>query len=267
MSAQGPAIVGVLIFLLFLFPSSVFARSMSFTVDKDSLFGDEELHVTAIHSGFIDGETIYIKGAFYQESSTNYFGYTKKEDSWIKNGDDTVKQRQIVVGQWDNNLILKSDFSDSGFKGEGEYKLKIGYYYNISPGKLSSVNWASSSATILLNEPDPTPTNTPVPTVANTPTSTPASTHTPIPTVTPTNTITPTVSPTSTPSGMVIEEDIESSDGGIILGKQTVNDDSSVIQSGLSLQKRPYVTVLLGVGVVLALIAALYVIKITIYSK
>ncbi len=231
---------------------------MSFTLDKDSLFGDEELNVMVTYSGFIDGETIFIKGAFYQENSTNYFGLTKKDDSWIKNGDDTVKQRQIVVGQWNKNVIVKSDFSDSGFKGEGEYKLKIGYYYYTSPEKLSSVNWASTSATILLNAPDPTPTNTPIPTVANTPTSTP--THTPI--LTPIPTPSCTVKPTSfvrVISEVTMSEGMSAS--GSVLGSGVSLEESTPAVSMLA-EKRPYIIALVSTAIGLALIAAVSVIKI-----
>ena len=120
--------------LLFLFAAiPVFAtRSLSITADKTSLFGDEAMIITASSSGFIDGETIYIKGAFYQDGSTNYYGYTQKEDTWIKNGQTTTDQLAIKMGEWSQLLKVKSDFSDSGYKGEGDYKFKVGYYYTTS---------------------------------------------------------------------------------------------------------------------------------------
>jgi hypothetical protein len=86
------------------------ARKLTITGDKSSLLGDEELLVTASASGFTDGETVYIKGAFYQTGSTNYFGYTKNNDSWIKNSAQNTSQRAITIGNWDGTLIVKSDF-------------------------------------------------------------------------------------------------------------------------------------------------------------
>lgn len=161
------------------------ARSLSITADKETLFGDEETVITASSSGFVNGETIYIKGAFYQDGINNYFGYTKNSDTWVKNGESTTSQKQIKVGDWDGKLSVKSDFSDSGFKGEGSYKFKVGFYYITSGGNISSVNWSSNALDIGLNEPDPTttPTNTPAPAPTNTPMPTP----------------TPSKSPTATP--------------------------------------------------------------------
>lgn len=190
-------IIGVFISLCFFvaFPSHVLAaRSIMITSDKTSLFGDEEMTITASVSGFTPGETIYIKGAFYQEGLTNYFGYTKNGDSWIKTGDSSTSQRSTAVDSWDGTLSVKSDFADSGYKGEGEYKAKVGFYYTTSGGNLSSVNWANNTVTVSLNEPDPTPTSTP------TPTPTPQPTATLIPTPIPTSTKTPTPTPTSKPT-------------------------------------------------------------------
>lgn len=170
------------------------ARDIVISSDKSSLFGEEYTTITASASGFTNGEVIYIKGAFHQDGSTNYFGYTKNGDNWIKNGESTSSQLSITVGNWDNKLIVKSDFSDSGFNGEGSYKLRVGFYYTTSGGNLSSVNWSSNSLDITLNQPDPTPTLTLTPT--------PTSTNTPTPTIIITNTptITKLISKTPTPT-------------------------------------------------------------------
>ena len=146
----------------FLAPGVFGARNLTITTtDKTSLFGQEEITLTASASGFTDGESIYIKNAFYGDGSTNYFGYTKNGDNWIKNGDSTISQRSVKIGEWDLKIVGKSDFLDSGFNGEGDYKLKLGFYYTTTGGNLSSVNWSENSLDIHINEPDPTPTPTP----------------------------------------------------------------------------------------------------------
>lgn len=185
----------ILLFLLCVTPVYA-ARSLTIQGNKSSLLGDEEMTITASISGFTDGETIYIKGAFFQSGSTNYFGFTKSGDSWIKNSASNTSQRSVKIGEWDGTLIIKSDFSDSGYKGEGDYSFKVGFYY----GSYSSVNWSGNNLTITLNEPDPTPTLSPTPTLTPTPTNT--STPTPSPTQAPgaTNTPTPTLTPTKTPT-------------------------------------------------------------------
>ncbi len=173
----------LVIFILYLnspFPSEA-SREISITSDKLTLLGDEEMNVSASPSGFTDGETIYIKGAFYQEGFTNYFGFTKYNDNWVKNGESTLNQRQIKIREWDGYLTVKNDFTDSGYKGNGEYKFKVGFYYTTSGGNLSSVNWSSNS--LSLNIIAPSPTQTPIPT--SMPSSTPNPTNTPTPPTSP----------------------------------------------------------------------------------
>lgn len=143
--------------LFLTFPSSSFAaRSVSITGDKSSLFDDEELVLSASMSGFMDGETIYLKGALFKEGSTNYFGYTKNGDSWIKNSTTALEQRAVQIGSFDGSVIVKSDFSDSGYSGAGSYNLKLGFYYITSGGNTSSINWSSNVLSINLDPPAPT---------------------------------------------------------------------------------------------------------------
>jgi len=259
-------IIGFFISLCFFiaFPPPVLAaRSIMITSGKTSLFGDEEMTITASVSGFTPGETIYIKGAFYQEGSTNYFGYTKNGDSWIKNGNTSTNQRSIVVDSWDSNLSVKSDFVDSGYKGEGEYKVKVGFYYTTSGGNLSSVNWTSNNVTVSLNEPDPTPTSTPTPTPTPqptaTPTPTPAPTKTPTPTPTKILTPTPTLTPMPIPTEMPEETPVATP---MVLGESVGNDSSSPSANTPNNSWKPLVISMLLVATGLAILAGLYTWKI-----
>lgn len=248
------------------FPSHVLAaRSMTITSDKTSLFGDEEMTITASASGFTPGETIYIKGAFYQEGSTNYFGYTKNGDPWIKNGDTSTSQRSIVVDSWDSSLSVKSDFADSGYKGEGEYKVKVGFYYTTSGGNLSSVNWTSNTVTVLLNEPDPTPTSTPTSTPTPTPTPQATATPTPTPTKAPTTPIpTKTPTPTSTPTPQLTQTPTETPEAttSMVLGESVTSEEASSSAYMQNNSWKPFVISMLLVATGLALLAGLYTWKI-----
>jgi hypothetical protein len=179
----------ILFLFLFVQPSYA-ARNVVIESNKSALFGEEEMTVhIASMSGFITGETIYFKGAFYQEGSTNYLGYTKIGDTWIKNGESTINQKKIKIGDWDGNLAVKTDFSDSGYIGEGSYKFKLGFYYLTSGGNLSSINWSSNNLDVNISEPDPTVTPRQIPTDKPEPTLKGA-------TPTSKSYITPTVSPT-----------------------------------------------------------------------
>jgi hypothetical protein len=182
-------IILVWIFCIFIFTSPVLAtRELEISSDKSSLFNDEELTVNVTPTGFASDEAIFIKGAFYQDGSTNYFGLTKSGDNWIKNSASTSDQYNANLSGWDKILKVKADFLDSGYKGNGEYKFKVGFYYTTSGGNVSSVNWSKNILAINLSRPDPTttaspsPTNSPAPTMQKTVSPAPTIFKTPMPT-------------------------------------------------------------------------------------
>jgi len=154
-----PLLLSIFAFIL-LSTEAYSARKISITSDKDTLSLDQEMIVTASSSGFTDGEKIYIKGAFYKEGSSNYFGLTKFDTSWIKNSASVKSQREIVIGSWDNSAVVKLDYEDSGFTGIGDYKFKLGFYYLTSSGNTSSVNWSENSLALKIDN-EPTPTSSP----------------------------------------------------------------------------------------------------------
>lgn len=204
----------------------VSAKSITFTVDKLSLRVDDEMIVTASHSGFSSDEQIYIKGAFYKEGSKNYFGLTKHGDSWIKNSASITNQRKISIGEWDGTLLVKSDPSDSGFQESGSYKFKVGFYTISSNGEPSNIRWSDTIIDVYLEKPIPTNTPSPSPTTIPTPTFTPIPKPTENPSPSPVPFSSPTIqkiispspkmSPTSTPS---VEEE-KREDEQSILGAQ-----------------------------------------------
>ena len=126
-------------------------------------------------------------------------------------------------------MQFKTDFSDSGYQGEGEYNFKVGFYYITGTGSVSSINW-SSILVLTISEPDPTPTNTPTPTMV--PTATP--------TIVPTATTGPTKSPTSTPIPSIITPSItlastisqtENEDNSDTLGEATISGETEVVDT------------------------------------
>ncbi len=206
--------------VLLIFPQApaLAARRIEIIGDKTSVIGDEEITVTASASGFTEGEKIYIKGAFFQSGSSNYFGYTKGESGWIKNSAQSADQRSVVMGSWDGNIVVKSDFSDSGFTGEGEYLFRLRFYYGDFTGE-----WSTNTLAVTLNQPDPTITLTPTPKPLETvkPTDTIAPTHTPSPLSTPTKI--PTHAPTKFPTTILTFA---------ILGKQVATGSGRDPESG-----------------------------------
>lgn len=79
----------------------------------------------------------YLKGAFKQSDSLNYFGFTKVSGSWVKNGSSYSSQYLIITdseGNWSGNLEVKDDSEDSGFEGTGDYIFKVGRYTSSGSG-------------------------------------------------------------------------------------------------------------------------------------
>lgn len=148
------------------------------------------MNISASISGFTDGEQIYLKAAFFKEGSTNYFGFIKKGEEWVKNSTTALEQKQITIGSWDGNSSVKSDFSDTGFSGSGSYNFKLGFYYITSGGNTSSINWSENVLSVKVEEPISAPVETVAPTQAlsvssttKAPTASKTSIKTPTPTV------------------------------------------------------------------------------------
>jgi len=156
---------------IFLFSPRVVLAKRTVTINsyKDTLIDEEQFDVSVDIDGFTDGKTIYFKGAFVASSSTNYFGYTLKNGTWIKNSKTAIEQFEAIIGNWNQSLAVKPDLSDTGFTGTGDYNFKVGFYYYTSTDNLSLVNW-SNTVTITINQSLPTPTPTSSPTPATSPT-------------------------------------------------------------------------------------------------
>lgn len=132
------------VFLFFSYTSEIeAARNLTISSNSNFLLGDQEMTITASTSGFISGEKIHVKGAFYKDGSTNYFGFTKSNEMWVKNSEPASSQLEVLIGTWDQFVIVKSDYFDSGFNGKSNYNFKLGYYYFTSGGNMSSVNWSN----------------------------------------------------------------------------------------------------------------------------
>jgi hypothetical protein len=91
----------------------------------------------------------YLKGAFKKSDSSNYFGLTKVNSSWVQNGSSYINQYQITTdssGHWSGELDLQPDVLDSGYEGSGDYLLKVGRYSDSGSGP----TW-SNEVTIKIN--------------------------------------------------------------------------------------------------------------------
>lgn len=132
-------------------------------------------------TNFSPNTKYFLKGAFKKSDSSNYFGQTQVDGTWVKNNETYSKQYSITTdgsGNWTGTIPVQGDNSDAGFTGTGDYLFKIGYYKDETN---PSISW-SSETTINLEGPSLTTTPTSTPTLTNTPTTTKTSTPTKKPT-------------------------------------------------------------------------------------
>lgn len=99
----------------------------------------------------------FLKGAFKKSSSSNYFGLTEVNGSWIKNIATFSNQYPITTdpaGNWKGLITVRPDPDDSGFTGPDAYTFKVGRYSNSGDGPL----W-SNQQTVFINSANSTDTS------------------------------------------------------------------------------------------------------------
>lgn len=196
-------ILPALFLFLFVFLSPKFAYgtislSISGVEKKDDYY---IVNITA--SGLSSTSGCFVQGMFTATPSS-YFGYTwSSKGEWLKY--DSSPDQEFVIANFvelkddePQNILVKPDSEASGYKGPGDYLLKIRRF--ISNGNSSS--HYSNIIQLPLTEPIPTEviTETPTETITQTPTTLATNTPTPTPSPTKTPTTTPTKAPTSTPT-------------------------------------------------------------------
>jgi hypothetical protein len=141
-----------------------------------------------------------------------------------------------VAGIWAGTISAKIDIDDGGFKGPGNYIVKLAKYITSS-----SPAYSSNSFSIAANI-TPTPTPAPTSTSTPTPTKTPTPTNTPVPifSISPSgaeNTLGDSsqeadlISETATPSPEISEEPVNSNSAKV-LGVETGNLSKVLISLG-----------------------------------
>lgn len=215
-------LIGLIAVLLFLhFSRSAFA-AVNITGVSSTVVNSQNdiIFITASASG-LSSSAQYFQVLFTKSGeSTNYFGLTQNlSGEWYKyksspslTGDLQVYFYNFtpVDGAWAGTISAKLDIDDSGYKGAGNYIVKLAKYITSS-----SPTYSTNQYTIESDIPTPIPTNTPTPTSVPTliPTSTPSNSPTP------TKTLTPTLTPTKIPTFTTIPTSVlgESTQSGEIV--------------------------------------------------
>lgn len=110
-------------------------------------------------------QKFYIKGAFKKSDSTNYFGLTKSSNKWVKNGESYNEQLYIETnasGEWNGNIEIMPDVTDSGYTQSDTYTFKVAYYKSDGTGPTWS-NQVNININHINNQPSPTPSTSPTP--------------------------------------------------------------------------------------------------------
>lgn len=112
-------------------------KKFNLSVSKTALAGEEEFSGTVTITGLVANTNYFLKGAFVKPTSTNYFGYTLVNGSWVKNGESYSKQFPITTngsGNYEGSINFKPDQSDTGFVESSNYTFKVGRYSSSGSG-------------------------------------------------------------------------------------------------------------------------------------
>jgi len=187
-------------FLTFLFLSSPAYATISLTISNFEKVNDY-FSIDVTLSGAASDSSYFIQAMFTKPESPNYLGFTwGQKGDWIKYVSspetDYIKTNfPILENNNTQKILLRPDTDDSGYKGPGEYLVKVKRY---TQGGSSTAS--DNSLTVTLAEATPTQEVSPTQDPTTSPTPTSVATATSTPTSTPTNTSAPTATKTSTSS-------------------------------------------------------------------
>lgn len=235
----------IFVLLALIFPSDMFAMSLSISNLPTSIGRQEEASVDLLFACAGCGDS-YIRGVFYP-SGTEYFGFTQDNSgNWIGVENDRslyfkIAKTDLVDASWSGKIKVKPDSNSSGYVGPGEYLFKLGRYTSATD---ASADWSNELAINITGPtPSPTPSPTNPPTQAPTPAPTPSPTPIPTPTKSPSPRPTLTKSPTPkpTPTLLVAEDTTSISPVPTVLSAKTEANNQTPF----------FAFLLIGAGVIL----------------
>lgn len=213
-------VFSLILFLLFTKTNNVFA-AFDFTSTETSITDTQELivHVTLDLSSSTANSKYYLRGAFYKEGTSNYFGYTINNTDTAYNGpySDCKNLYEITVdadGNGSADIKVKPDPEDSAFKGSGDYLFKVGRYT-----ESCNITWADSDPIKMSITQTAFPSPTPSPTPKSTPSPSPSTASTTAKAASPKVTPKPSSSP-QTPK--------QASESAAVLGEKDTTSSSPI---------------------------------------
>ncbi|MEO8581283.1 MAG: lamin tail domain-containing protein [Patescibacteria group bacterium] len=180
------------VFLLLFFPAAAFAKiELTYSAPPAETDVDHPFTLDVTLSGADQTAEYYIRGVFYKQNTTQYFGLTQNNDGNWQTDTNLVTQFYKITGNGTNTITFKPDTHSSDLIPNTSYFFKVGRY---TPG--GSLTWSEQTPAVVFLSAAITPT--PFVTVAVNPSPTPST-----PPV-----VTPTAVPTSyiNPSSIIISE-------------------------------------------------------------
>jgi len=140
---------------------------MEFTIDgiegsPSEINHDTEINVLFSFKNVTPSKTYYLEGAFQQKSGEHYFGYTWN-NNWYQYGEDYTNfyKFEIASSSASSILKIKPDAGADGFKGTGDYQLKL-FRFCSSQSSCGETNNVISIR-IIGPSPSPSPSSSPPP--------------------------------------------------------------------------------------------------------
>lgn len=150
------------VILGFLFSTSTVYAGFNFTIPQTNVTSDQDIEASVVLS--LQGQnnkTYYLEGAFKKEGTTNYFGLTWNDSSWVKYTASNFSSLKSVTtdqtGNWSGSVKVKIDKDSSLFSGNGTYTLKMKRFTTAG-----SETWSDNDITLIVSSP-PSPSPTPTP--------------------------------------------------------------------------------------------------------
>jgi len=145
--------LGVVLFASLFFPPEVFAILTITEVSPTNITSsDDVITLTATASG-LTNSTQYLQAAFSKEGQApNYLGFTKNnKDEWRKYESSPVLADLFSFvpanGGWSGQVLAKIDTSDSGYKGAGNYTVRLLKYVS-SPSSHTDSNVMTTAVNV-----------------------------------------------------------------------------------------------------------------------
>jgi hypothetical protein len=220
------SLLGLVFISGLVFSSPTFAALTISNITPSTINSSDDVIIITASASALQNTTQYLEVGFTKEGdSANYFGFTKNlsdefyqyKSSPTTNDTSSYFYRITPVnGSWSGQIQAKLDIDDSGFKGTGNYIVRLSKFIT------SSTASNSNNMTIAVNVEKPA---TPIPSPSPTPPS-PSSFPTPSP-ITASPKVSSSITPTPTSSRTPTPGAIEATSSEMILGINTATDSAT----------------------------------------